>query len=771
MSQLQVVAINHLLRWRWPLAIVWLVLALVGGALLKPPPAQRSMDRLFDSRDGDLRAYQQALEIFGPAEPILVVYEDTRLFSEDDSGLERVGELTRFLQQLPGVVETVSLSKLDELVGETLGGSITDGSFFSERLLTVLQGFTHSSDRRTIAVVCLLDKRQTGSQRHATFEQIREWFAARADQYPQAAVVGEPVLVDQGFELLERDGARLSFSASLLLALVLLVTFRSWRWVLISGIVVQCSLAIVKLFLALTGAQLTMVSAMFGSVVTVIAVAAIMHWIVRFREQQQLDDDRERAFRKTLEQILAPTFWACATDAAGFAALMVASVEPVQDFGVLMIVGTACVFGSLIFLVPALVLLPLPGRLAWLDSVPHQSVGSTWLDRRLESLLDSVRAAPRRWALCVLLVVGGMTLGLTRVTVESDFTKNFRASSQIAREYRFVEERLGGAGVWEIVVPLDGPLNWERIDRVRKLEDRLRTEVVAEQDGRSEPGLVQVFSIADGLVGILPFDLEKLPVGKDLVVSQGMQQFEARMPGLLANVVARDEQHGLTYVRVLLRSKQQMSAEDQEAIIEQVKQVCRDESARWPGAETPLVTGWYVLLARIVDHLLADQVLTLAVATVGIFVLVWWATGSLVQALLALVPNLLPIGAVLGTLGWLGVPINMGVALIAAVSVGLSIDSTIHYLDVVKRRRKLGMSEGEALSAAQHRAGSASIFSTIALTAGFATMVGSEFLPTVYFGLLVCAAMLGGLIGNLLVLPLLLVTFDAREPKAPSMLS
>ena len=152
MSQLQVVAINHLLRWRWPLAIVWLVLALVGGALLKPPPAQRSMDRLFDSRDGDLRAYQQALEIFGPAEPILVVYEDTRLFSEDDSGLERVGELTRFLQQLPGVVETVSLSKLDELVGETLGGSITDGSFFSERLLTVLQGFTHSSDRRTIAV-------------------------------------------------------------------------------------------------------------------------------------------------------------------------------------------------------------------------------------------------------------------------------------------------------------------------------------------------------------------------------------------------------------------------------------------------------------------------------------------------------------------------------------------------------------------------------------------------------------------------------------------
>lgn len=756
--------IDALLRYRWGLACGWIILSAIGLWGLEPPASQRSIDRLFDSKDGDLRAYQQTLTLFGPAEPILVAYEDPQAFASDGTGIERVKELAHFLDSLPGVVETVGVADLDELVSETFSSHIQDGSVFSERLLDVLEGLTHSADRQTISIICLLDKRQSSDSRHQTLQRIRSWLKERSDSYPMHAVVGEPVMVDQGFELLERDGARLSLSASVLLAIVLMVTFRSWRWVFIAGLVVQTSLAVVKFFLAITGLQITIVSAMFGSVVTVIAVAAIMHWIVRYREQQQLCADSREAFHKTFQQILAPTFWSCATDAAGFASLMIASVEPVRDFGLLMIVGCTCVFLSLIFLVPALATAPLPTPLRWLDSTPTQSPGSTWLDRRLEQLLDSVRLAPRRWGALVALIVIGLTLGLFRVTVESDFTRNFRASSEISRDYQFVETRLGGAGVWEVVVPIDGELDWDSLQHIRKLEDRLRDEVVFEQDGVEQPGLVQVFSIADALLGVLPFDLEKLPLGKDWIVSQGLAQFERRMPGLLESVVAKQPESGMSYVRILLRSKQRLPSQIQESIIESVKEICREESESWPASQPPLVTGWYVLLARIVDHLLADQLTTLIVATAAILGLVWIATRRFNQALLALVPNLMPIGAVLGTLGWLGIPINMGVALIAAVSVGLSIDSTIHYLDVVRRRMNLGVSQREALSAAQHRAGSASVFSTIALTAGFATMVGSEFLPTVYFGTLVCAAMLGGLIGNLLVLPLLLVSFDSEHP-------
>ncbi|HRF01890.1 MAG TPA: MMPL family transporter [Pirellulaceae bacterium] len=778
--------VDLLIASRYLLAVAWLALAAAGWWFAPSVAMQRSIDRLFDSRDGEYRSYQTAIRVFGPREPILVAYRDPKAFDADGSGLERLERLAEHLESLDGVVETTSLADLDALLQETLGARIVDDGLIARRMTELLQGLTHSADRRTVAIVCLLDKEQPGESRRRTIESIRSWLAERADTYLDAAVVGEPVMIDEGFRMLERDGRRLSFNAGLLLALVLLLTFRSLRWAVIAGAVVQTSLSVARLSLAVSGAQLTLVSTMFGSVVTVIAVASVMHWIVRFRERQAAGDDRRQALRTTLEQILAPTFWACATDAAGFAALLVASVEPVRDFGAIMIVGSLAVLLALVCLVPAAILPPLPRSLAWLDPPPPLSGASgSLLDRLLERPLESVRRRPAIWFVLVPLAVGAAAFGLTRVRVETDFTRNFRAGSPILEDYRFVEERLGGAGVWEILVPLEGELDWNRVQRIRQLESRLRNEVrigdlpstVSEESPAEssaseqppatagEPALTQVLSIADALTGVIDIErLERIPMLNDFVISQGLEQFRTRLPGLHGSLLAEDpDRPGAWYVRILLRSRQQLPAEIQQGIIDQVRAICADEAKGWPIDRPPVVTGWYVLLARIVDHLLADQWLTLGVATVAILLLSWAATRRLSRAVIAVVPNLLPIAVLLGALGWLGIPINMGVALIAAVSVGLSIDSTLHYLEIVRRRTRDGASATDAIDSAQHRAGAASVFATIALVGGFATMVVSEFLPTVYFGALVCAAMLGGLIGNLLVLPLLLVWLDRRR--------
>ena len=125
-------------------------------------------------------------------------------------------------------------------------------------------------------------------------------------------------------------------------------------------------------------------------------------------------------------------------------------------------------------------------------------------------------------------------------------------------------------------------------------------------------------------------------------------------------------------------------------------------------------------------------------------------------------PNALPIVVVLGTLGWLDLKLNLGAAMIAAVSMGLSVDSSIHYLLAIERRRRDGMSYGASLHATQQDVGRAVVFSTLALVVGFLVLCRSEFMPTVYFGLLVSLAMLGGLLGNLILLPLLLRLFIAE---------
>jgi predicted RND superfamily exporter protein len=136
------------------------------------------------------------------------------------------------------------------------------------------------------------------------------------------------------------------------------------------------------------------------------------------------------------------------------------------------------------------------------------------------------------------------------------------------------------------------------------------------------------------------------------------------------------------------------------------------------------------------------------------------ALRSPVLAIVALVPNVLPILMVNGLMGWLGLKINMGAAMIAAVSIGLSIDSSIHYLTAYRRAIAQGKPAGEALREVQQSVGRAVVLSTVALVTGFLVLSTSEFIPTVYFGVLVSLTMLGGLAGNLAVLPMLLRQID-----------
>jgi predicted RND superfamily exporter protein len=133
------------------------------------------------------------------------------------------------------------------------------------------------------------------------------------------------------------------------------------------------------------------------------------------------------------------------------------------------------------------------------------------------------------------------------------------------------------------------------------------------------------------------------------------------------------------------------------------------------------------------------------------------ALRSVPLAAVALVPNILPILVVTGVLGWLDLKVNMGAAMIAAVSMGLSVDSSIHYLIAYRRHRASGRARNEAIDTVQRGVGRAMVFSTLALVVGFLVLCQSQFVPTVYFGALVSLAMLGGLAGNLVILPLLLV--------------
>jgi predicted RND superfamily exporter protein len=133
---------------------------------------------------------------------------------------------------------------------------------------------------------------------------------------------------------------------------------------------------------------------------------------------------------------------------------------------------------------------------------------------------------------------------------------------------------------------------------------------------------------------------------------------------------------------------------------------------------------------------------------------------------IAMIPNAFPITVITGLMGWLGVRLNMGAAMIAAVSMGLAVDASIHYIAEYLEARRHGRSVQAALHSVHQRAGRALVFSTMALIVGFMALCLSQFVPLIYFGVLMSLSMLGGLIGNLVLLPLLL-QWASRWEKAP----
>ncbi|MED5448066.1 MAG: MMPL family transporter, partial [Planctomycetota bacterium] len=217
-------------------------------------------------------------------------------------------------------------------------------------------------------------------------------------------------------------------------------------------------------------------------------------------------------------------------------------------------------------------------------------------------------------------------------------------------------------------------------------------------------------------------------------------------------------------MRIVLRALEREQAGQKRELIERVEAIAREEFSELKSGERPVeATGLYVLLTFLIESLLRDQVVSFVLAAIGIVLMVSLAFRSPWIGLVALLPNLFPIVLVIGAMGWVGLPVNIATAMIASVSLGLTVDSSIHYISGFRRARAAGDDVSAALERTHAGVGRAVVLANLALVVGFSVLTLSHFIPLVYFGILVSVAMLGGLAGNLVLLPVLLAWVERRS--------
>ncbi|REJ86800.1 MAG: RND family transporter [Planctomycetota bacterium] len=763
--------VDWLVRRRTALLLFALLTAVLAIAPASRLELNESIESFYAQGDPDLVAWTESKEWFGGDEIIMVAYEKEGLLER-----ENLNELQAFADvfrvdtgpdAVPGInhaatQDLASTLNLDDvavfqefspiarrIIERILRKSLID---FSRSLLIGQQTTRRNEDGEVVesesdatAVMLELAPGLTSEQRQETFHTIREIAAdpqsyigagetsqptsaneAARKPFPPVYVAGEPIQIHDMFRYVEEDALVLGWATSGLLLIVILFLFRSVRWVVLPLLVVHVTIVWTRALLVLTGLKLSMVSSMLNSLVTIIGIATVTHVTVTYRELR-IEHDRTVAFRETFLRLAPPVFWTCVTTAIGFLALLSSEIVPVQSFGLMVALG------ALLVLVAAAAILPGGVLIGGLDVDPR----STPAERQIVSGLLGITRWVERHPLPVmggtaaLMMAGG--IGLVRLRVETDFSKNFRSSSEIAEAVDFFEAKLGGAGSWEVNFPAPAELDENYLDQVRELAVRLRR--IEMDDGTQ---LTKVYALTDGL-DFIPSRLGETIGIRRRVLRQVQPGFEDQLYNPSAG-----------RMRLVLRAQEQKPAEIKLALISEVEQTARE---MFPDARA---TGLYVMIAKLIKSLLADQVKSFTLAAIGIAVCMTIAFRNLWIGIASLLPNVFPILLVIGGMGWLGVPVNIGTAMIACVSMGLTVDSSIHYLSGYRRARQSGLDHVAAVRETHAGVGRAVVFANVALIIGFSVLTLSNFVPLIYFGVLVSLAMLGGMLGNLVLLPVLL---------------
>lgn len=759
--KLLVRAVDLMLRWHRLLLCIAVLLTAVMWPVSTQLKFDQSIESLYADLDPHLVDFIASRRLFGGDEFVIVAYQDVDLFvpegnSLTDQSQRRISEFAGKLSNVPGIVSD-STQDLSQALRFPYG---------RQRVCELATGLLLGNDGQTTAIVLrAMPERESPIPRGETIARIRK---LAGEHNPPAVVLGEPVQIHDMFRYVEDDGRKLFVVSIGLLAAVLLILLRKIRWVLLPIAVVLASIVWTEGILVLSRMKLSMVSSMLNSLITIIGVATSLHISLHFREMHR-ELPVGQALRKSLLELASPVWWAVATTALGFGVLLSSHISPVASFGVMMAIGSLVVLLAVILFVPGFVLLGMMSP----EPPPNSA------DRRVGAVLARitlwVERHPRRVLSVSVASVALAACGFLWLRVETDFSKNFRENSPIVQSLEFFENRLGGAGTWEVNFPAPRELNEEYLSKVRNFAGRLRSEygvgefshdiAADEATSRRVAGrLSKVTSLTDGL-DLIPERIlfKKLSLESRLGFLSGFQN--EFVTSLYNSEAGR--------MRLVLRAYERQPSETKLKLISDVEQLAREtfpsggvEDSR-PVTEGSLAnassTGLFVLLAFLIESLMGDQWTSFILSTVGITAMMWVACRSLPLGLISLVPNLLPNVFVIGLMGWIGLPINIATAMISCVSMGLTVDSSIIYIDGYQRARRNGLRVYPALQETHRHVGRSLVYTNLALMAGFSVLALSHFIPLVYFGLLVSLAMLGGLVGNLVFLPLLIGWWDTRQ--------
>ncbi|MCG8697536.1 MAG: MMPL family transporter, partial [Bacteroidales bacterium] len=521
------------------------------------------------------------------------------------------------------------------------------------------------------------------------------------------------------------------------------------------------------------GLEVTVISSNFISLQLIMTMAVAIHLIVRYRELlvEHPEVDNRTLLVQTMCLKLKPCVFATLTTVAGFGSLLLCDILPVSTFGWMMIAGLLVSLVITFLLFPTVLFyLPKP------EIKPKQNsrhAGGGWTARltvQRGGLITGISVV----ALCLGL------LGIAQLEVENSFIDYFKSDSEIYQGMRVVDQELGGT------TPLDLILYFNGDDEPNEQIESSETEAVAdaeldEFDDFDEfeaeftepdddpykywftPSKMDLVKSIHAYLDGLPATGKVLSLATTLEMAQRLNEgkpLDGMAMALLFNEAPDNLQEILIrpYVsvehneaRFSMRLEDSLPGVRRNQLLQKIESDLCEKFNLVPGDFR--LAGMMVLYNNMLRSLFDSQILTLGMTIVILMAMFLVLFRSVKVALVAIFPNILSIAIVLGFMGWMGIPLDLMTITIAAISVGIAVDDTIHYIHRFRKEFPKDRSYVAAMYRCHDSIGHAMTYTSITIILGFSILALSNFIPTIYFGLLTSLAMLIALLAALTLLP------------------
>ena len=757
------------IRFRLAVILIFLLSIVAGLYAMKDLKFDNSNEMWFLKDDQALLSYQRLLDIFGDDEFVVVALENkekTSLFNQTD--ITTIHEISEFLKEQDLVVKVQSISKAEIILGEEDGLTVkklfkrfdlTDREYKEKERVAVndplIEGLLLTSDATFTIITARTKHIAETIDFKIEFVHALETYldTIRAKERYNLYVGGSPVIDENFLTQSIRDQVNLTPIITVVILVILLYSFRSFFGVFLPIAVIGSTIIYVYGYMGLREQDMNVLNTILPIIVLAIGIADSVHILVDYYHEIGMGRTVKKAAENCIVNLFSPCFFTSITTSIGFLAFTSSRLLPLKEF------GEQAAFG--VFLAFILSVTVLPACLSYLKS--HKDKARTVTEENIffHGILKVAKFTPGQIKL-ILFVATVMTafffFSMSKVKVDANAMNYFKDGSPIKVQTKYIDSQLKGTYNLEVIIDSGTKGGVKEPEFLRELETIHEFLDELPEFGR----VISLLDFIKKMNQVMHEDraeFYRIPDSREEVAQYLLLYSFSSPQEDLTDMVDYDYRITRVSVRIPI-----MDTSEYKAIIAKVESFFQKEV---PQAEIDL-TGLIILFNNIDEYIFESLITSFSIALVLIFLMMIIVFRSFKYGCLSMIPNLFPVFAAGGLMGVLGVNLEFGTVMVACVVIGIGVDDSIHYISRYLRKKRGGVSRRTAIEYALEESGKPIVFTSVILFFGFGVLLFASFVFNIYFGMLVCIAIVIALLADLILLSAIILIYPESKKKKAS---